>query len=97
MMYLIAAGGAVKQKKYVYLWAKYSLEDKQDPTKMEAFKEKLQGYLSASKLCPEKLQVWFWHESGFSLRVIRRKNWSKKGSSKKVTAKRSSGRVNVMG
>ncbi|OUL32856.1 hypothetical protein BV372_18195, partial [Nostoc sp. T09] len=63
----------LKQKKYVYLWAKYSLEDKQDPTKREAFKEKLQGYLSASKRCPEKLQVWFWDESGFSLRVIRRK------------------------
>jgi len=87
----------LKQKKYAYLWAKYSLEDKQNPTKRETFKEQLQGYLEVSKRCPEKLQVWFWDESGFSLRVIRRKNWSKKGSSKKVTGKRSRGRVNVMG
>lgn len=87
----------LKQKKYAYLWAKYSLEDKQDPIKREVFKEKLFGYLEASKSCPERLQVWFWDESGFSLRVIRRKNWSKKGSSKKVTGQRSRGRVNVMG
>ena len=87
----------LKQKKYVYLWAKYSLEDKQDQSKREAFKEKLQGYLTASIASPEKLQVWFWDESGFSLRVIRRKNWCKKGSRKKVTGQRSCGRVNVMG
>ena len=29
------------QKKYVYLWAKYSLEDKQDPEKRQAFKKRL--------------------------------------------------------
>ena len=46
------------KKKYVYLWAKYSLESKQDPEKREAFKEKLQGYLEASKLEPERVQVW---------------------------------------
>lgn len=86
----------LKQKKYAYLWAKYSLEDKQDPIKREVFKEKLLGYLEASKSCPERLQVWFWDESGFSLRVIRRKNWSKKGSSKKVTGQRSRGRVNIV-
>lgn len=34
---------------------------------------------------------------GFSLRVILRKNWGKKGKRKKVTGKRSRGRVNVMG
>lgn len=45
----------LKQKKYIYFWAKYSLEDKQDLTKREVFKEKLQGYLSASKRSPEKL------------------------------------------
>lgn len=56
------------KKKYVYLWAKYSLEDKQDENKREAFKEKLSGYLEASKALPQKLQVWFWDESGFSLR-----------------------------
>jgi len=50
--------------------AKYSLEDKQDPIKREVFKEKLLGYLEASKSCPERLQVWFWDESGFSLRVM---------------------------
>jgi transposase len=63
----------LKRKKYAYLWAKYSLEDKQDMTKREAFKEKLSGYLKASKIEPTKLQIWFWDETGFSLRVIRRK------------------------
>lgn len=29
------------KKKYVYLWAKYSLEDKQDQAKRAAFQEKL--------------------------------------------------------
>lgn len=85
------------KKKYAYLWAKYSLEDKQDLQKREAFKEKLEGYLEASKAEPQRLQVWFWDESGFSLRVIRRKTWGKKGQRKKVTGKRSCGRVNVMG
>lgn len=87
----------LKEKKSVYLWAKYSLEDKQNPKKREAFREKLKGYLEASEQDPERLQVWFWDESGFSLRVIRRKTWSKKGKRKKVTGKRSKGRVNVMG
>lgn len=87
----------LNRKKYAYLWAKYSLEDKQNPSKREAFKDKLQGYLEASKADPEKIQVWFWDESGFSLRVIRRKNWGKKGHPKKVTGKRSRGRVNIMG
>ena len=85
------------KKKYAYLWAKYTLEDKQDLTKRQAFKEKLEGYIEASKLEPERLQIWFWDESGFSLRVIRRKNWGKKGKRKKVTGQRSRGRVNVMG
>src|SRR4028119_2295411 len=35
----------LKEKKYVYLWAKYSLEDKQNPQKREVFEEKLKGYL----------------------------------------------------
>lgn len=87
----------LKEKKYVYHWAKYSLEDKQNPHKREAFKEKLKGYLEASEREPEKLQVWFWDESGFSLRVIRRKTWSKRGKRKKVTGQRRRGRVNVMG
>ncbi len=48
----------LQKKKYVYLWAKYSLEDKQDQQKREAFKEKLQGYLEVSEAAPHKLQVW---------------------------------------
>ena len=33
------------KKKYVYIWAKYSLEDKQNPRHRQAFKEKLASYL----------------------------------------------------
>jgi transposase len=87
----------LERKKYVYLWAKYSLEDKQNPEKRQAFKEKLSEYLRITKETPDKLQVWFWDESGFSLRVIRRKNWGKKGRRKKVTGQRRKGRVNIMG
>ncbi len=36
-------------------------------------------------------------ESGFSLRVIKRKTWGKKGHRKKVRGDRRKGRVNVMG
>lgn len=43
------------------------------------------------------MQVWFWDETGFSLRVIRRKTWGKKGQRKKITGQRGRGRVNVMG
>jgi len=85
------------KKKYVYLWAKYSLEDKQDPEKRKAFKEKLLEYLSIAKNNPERLQVWFWDECGFSLRVIRRKLWGKKGTRKKVSGQRRKGRINLMG
>lgn len=84
-------------KKYVYLWAKYSLEAKRDPEKRKAFKKKIEEYLKIEKLRPDQLQVWFWDESGFSLRVLRRKNWCKKGSRKKVRGDRRKGRVNVMG
>lgn len=87
----------LERKKYVYLWAKYSLEDKQNPEKRKAFKEKLSEYLRITKETPDRLQVWFWDESGFSLRVIRRKNWGKKGRRKKVTGQRRKGRVNIMG
>jgi transposase len=85
------------KKKYVYIWAKYSLESKQNPLIRQAFKEKLSGYLKITKETPDLLQVWFWDESGFSLRVIRRKNWSQKGRRKKVTGQRRVGRVNIMG
>ncbi|QLE53341.1 IS630 family transposase (plasmid) [Nostoc sp. C057] len=87
----------LERKKYVYLWAKYSLEDKQNPEKRKVFKEKLSEYLRITKDTPERLQVWFWDESGFSLRVIRRKNWGKKGTRKQVTGQRRRGRVNIMG
>lgn len=87
----------LSKKKFVYLWAKYSLEDKQDPEKRKLFKEKLSEYLRITKLSPERLQVWFWDESGFSLRVIRRKTWGRKGRRKKVPGQRRRGRVNIMG
>jgi transposase len=87
----------LKSKKYCYLWAKYSLEDKQDPKKREAFKHKLEGYLKISKERPDKLQVWFWDESGFSLQVIRRKVITRKGTRRKVRGDRRKGRINVMG
>ena len=84
------SGGQVrrilKQKKYVYLWAKYSLESKRNPGKRTAFKIKIAEYLKVEKESPERLQVWFWDESGFSLRVTIRKNWCKKGSRKKIRA-----------
>ena len=87
----------LKQKKYSYIWAKYSLEDRQNPEKRKAFKEKLTRYLLLTKELPEHFQIWFWDESGFSLRVIRRKSWGKKGRRRKVSGKRRRGRVNVMG
>ena len=46
---------------------------------------------------PELIQIWFWDESGFSLRIIRRKGWTKKGTRKKVRGDKRKGRVNVMG
>ena len=53
----------LKQKKYVYLWAKYSLEDKQNPLKRNEFKQKLAQYLELAKIKQAKLQIWFWDES----------------------------------
>jgi len=90
-------GRILRRKKYVYIWAKYSLEDKQNPEKRKAFKEKLCQYLRITKEAPERLQVWFWDESGFSLRVIKREIWGKKGQRKKITGQRRIGRVNIMG
>ena len=87
----------LEQKKYVYIWAKFSLDDKKNPEKRKAFKQKIAEYLRIEKERPDLLQVWFWDESGFSLRVIRRKNWGKRGSSKKVRGDRRKGRINVMG
>lgn len=90
-------GGYAHRKKYSYIWAKYSLEDKQNSEKRADFTEKLDRYLAISKEKPEEFQIWFWDETGFSLRVIRRKNWGKKGKRKKITGQRRRGRVNVMG
>lgn len=87
----------LKSKKYVYLWSKYSLEDKQDTVERGLFKDKLAEYLRIEKESPELLQVWFWDESGFSLRVIRRKNWCKKGTRRNKRGDRRKGRINVMG
>lgn len=87
----------LERKKYVFIWTKYSLEDKWDKKKRKAFKKKLKEYIKITKKNPELLQLWFWDESGFSLRVIRRKNWTKKGQRNKVRGDRRKGRVNVMG
>lgn len=87
----------LKRKKYSYVWAKYSLESKQNPDLRSEFREKIKRYLDITKENPEQLQVWFWDETGFSLRVIRRKSWGKKGKKKKITGQRRRGRVNVMG
>ena len=61
------------------------------------FQERLSKYLAVAREHPELLQVWFWDESGFSLHVIRRKNWGKKGQRKNITGQRRRGRLNVMG
>lgn len=87
----------LSRKKYVYLWAKYSLEAKRNSEKREAFQEKIKEYLKIEQQTPERIQVWFWDESGFSLRVLKRKNWCLKGKRKKVRGDRRKGRVNVMG
>jgi transposase len=93
----VQVGRILRQKKYGYLWAKYGLEEKQDPEKRRTFKDRLESELASTEADSEHLQVWFWDESGFSLRVIRRKQWGKKGKRKVLTGKRSRGRVNVMG
>jgi transposase len=49
----------LKSKKYVYLWAKYSLEDKQDTVERGLFKDKLAEYLRIAKESPAPLQVCF--------------------------------------
>ena len=87
----------LKRKKFSYIWAKYSLDDKQNPTKRDEFRKKIENYLALARESPNQLQVWFWDETGFSLRVIRRKTWGKKGQRKKVSGQRRRGRVNVMG
>lgn len=87
----------LKKSKFVYIWSKYSLEDKQDPVKRTLFKEKLNEYIKISEESPELLQIWFWDESGFNLKPIRGKNWTKKGHRRKVSGRRRRGHTNVMG
>ena len=87
----------LKRKKYSYIWAKYDLELNQNPIERAKFQERLNRYLAVARDYPELLQVWFWDESGFSLRVIRRKNWGKKGQRNKISGQRRRGRINVMG
>ena len=53
----------IKRKKYSYIWAKYSLEDKQNPALLSEFKEKLLQYLEISRKQPELMQLWFWAQS----------------------------------
>ena len=93
----VQVGRILKQKKYRYRWAKYSLEEKQNPEQRLAFKHQLEEELTRSMSNPEGFQVWFWDESGFSLRVIRRKQWGPKGERKTLSGKRSRGQVNLMG
>ena len=93
----VQVGRLLRQKKYGYLWAKYSLEERQDAEQRTAFQDKLAQELATSQHSPEQLQVWFWDESGFSLRVIRRKQWGQRGQRQVITGKRGRGRVNVMG
>ena len=45
----------LERKKYVYLWAKSSLEDKQNPETRKIFKEKLSEYLRITQANPERL------------------------------------------
>jgi len=53
--------------------------------------------MAKEKKDPEQYQIWFWDESGFSLRVRRGKQWTQKGQRKQVAGQRRRGRVNVMG
>lgn len=87
----------LKEKGYRYIWQKYSLEDRQDSKERKAFKEKLERWMGTEAEAPDLFQIWFWDESGFSLRVRRGKQWTQKGTSKKVSGKRRRGRINVMG
>ena len=53
--------------------------------------------MKAGVIAPDFFQVWFWDETGFSLRVIRRKSWTLRGRRQKLTGIRSRGQINVMG
>ena len=66
------------------------------PEKRTAFKIKIAEYLKIVKETPEQLEVWFWDESGFSLRVTIRKKWCKKGRRENVRKDKKKGRFNVI-
>ncbi|NJO18844.1 MAG: winged helix-turn-helix domain-containing protein [Spirulinaceae cyanobacterium RM2_2_10] len=53
-------GRILVQKKFVYIWAKYSLEVKRDSAKREECKARLANYKRVAEASPEKLQLWFW-------------------------------------
>ncbi|MEG4577925.1 IS630 family transposase [Microcoleus sp. N3A4] len=95
------SGGQVRRilnkKKYVYIWAKYSLESKRNPEKRTAFKIKIAEYLEIEKNRQNVYSYGFGTIVDEGLRVTRRKNWCKKGSRKKVRGDRRKGRVNVIG
>ncbi|MBD2428006.1 transposase [Phormidium sp. FACHB-1136] len=57
----------------------------------------LEEYIRIAKETPDRLQIWFWDEAGFSLRVRRGKTWTKKGKRKKASGERRKGRFSVMG
>jgi len=54
-----------KEKKYSYVWAKYSLEDKQNPEKERSL-EKLAKYLAIAKDKPDSADMGVGRD-GFSL------------------------------
>ena len=87
----------LQRKGLSYIWAKYDLSDKQNVDKRKEFKERMKKYFELIKQTPDSVQIWFWDESGFSTRVIRRKCWGKKGQRKKLSGKRGQGRIGVMG
>ncbi len=53
--------------------------------------------MKAGSVAPDIFQVWFWDETGFSLRVLRRKCWTRRDHQRLGSGKRQRGRVNVMG
>lgn len=53
----------LKQKKYVFVWAKYSLKNKQEPKKRKAFKKKLMELLSIAKTKQKRCHLWFFDEA----------------------------------
>src|SRR5919202_1192577 len=86
------------KKKYVYIWAKYSLESKQNSIEREVFKQKLSEYLRITFI---NTRVFTGMVKGMRVDsgepVTRRKTWGKKGQRKKITGQRRRGRVNLMG